>query len=200
MPFYLGLLLAFIQGVRQRNMILLLTAFVCAGTFALTALHGNVTERYLWAVTALTYMLLFRVRVFRPVGVLFAVAVLINSVWSLGYKPARLAEWQSLAAYAPIRQENVFVLAQRSRECWYFTGRRSPFMGKYTWSQVAGARAGYLIGPRDYIDAHVSKLNDLARADSAILHVRPIDYGGTHPDMLLCEVVIERPSPEPPTQ
>jgi hypothetical protein len=199
LPFYAALLVAFFQGVRRKNVMLLLVVFVCLGTFAMTALHGNITERYLWAVTAFLYILLFRIKLFHAIGVLFVTAVLINSLWLSAYEPPQMAAWQNLAVNAPIRGEKPFVLAKRQRECWYYTGLRSVFMENYTWQDLTSAEAVYLIGPQDYVEGHLKTMRELGDACSGTLSARQIGYWiGDCPDLLLYEVTVKPATADEP--
>jgi len=197
LPFYVSLLAAFIHGIRRRNIMLLILVFICVQMFALILLHGHMTERYLWAVAIFMYILLFRIEAFRPIGVLFVVAMLINSAWTYGYKPPRLAAWQNLNSSTEVRCQDAFMISMWQRECWYYTGMRSPYNDQYTWRQLANARTVYIVGPQDYVDGHLATIKEMAGANARTFSSRQIDYETENrSDMLLYEVLIDAPSAE----
>lgn len=192
LPFYLALLLAFIQGIRERKDILLIVAFVCAMTFALTVVSGFNTERYIWAVTIFMYILLLRIKLFRTIGVLFVAAVLINSLWSCGYRMSNLNAWQAFADHAPISREDAFILAhRRHRQLWYYTGIQSVFKDLYQWQDLAKAKTVYILGPQEYVDGHLQAMREMAEIRSGAIDSRQIIYWtGECPDLLLYEITV----------
>lgn len=188
-PFYLSLLLAFFHGVRQKNILLLMLFFICGMTFVMTLLHGNVTERYLWIITIFMYIMLFRIKGFCAIGMLFASAVLINAGWSMNYQCAQVMAWENMSKEAILRQENIVMISSDKRSCWYFTDIPSVYRDEYAWEQLAKAGAICIIGSQDYIDGHLKTIEDLARFNNCPLYSRPIDYGASrHPDLLFWEV------------
>jgi hypothetical protein len=189
LPFYLSLLLAFIHGVRQKNTLLLMIFFICCMTFMMTLLHGIVTERYLWVVTIFMYMMLFRIKGFRSIGVLFAASVLLNTIWSTGFdKNLQVVAWENISKEAVLKQENIIVISQDKRSCWYFTDIPSVFGDKYEWQQLLKAKTICIIGPQDYIDNHIKTIQGLASANNHVINSHCIDYGKKHSDLLFCEV------------
>lgn len=192
LPFYLALLLAFIQGIREKKIILLVVAFLCIMTFVMTILHGNFTERYLWAITIFMYILLFRIKMFRFIGIVFVIAVLINSLWSFGWKPHQLDAWQAFADNAPISREDPFVLAHRNhRQMWYHAGIRSVFRDIYQWQDLAKAKTVYILGSQEYVDGHLQAMREMAEIRSGAIDSRQIIYWtGECPDLLLYEITV----------
>lgn len=191
MAFYLSLPLALIDGVRKKNFLLLMLVFICGMTFALTLLHGNLTERYLWAVTAFMYILLLRIKGFRGIGILFISAVLINTGWSLDYRAPQAFAWKDIANEVVVQQDNLLMLSKDHRSCWYFTGNPSVFRNEYTWEQLANASAICVIGPQYYVDDHLVTIEEYANTHRHQVTVRYIDYGSNrHSDLLLCEITL----------
>jgi hypothetical protein len=189
LPFYLSLLFAFIHGIRQKNILLLMLFFICCMTFMMTLLHGIVTERYLWVVTIFIYMMLFRIKGFRSFGFLFVAAVLINTIWSAGFdKNRHVVAWENISKEAVLKQENIIVITQEKRSCWYFTGIPAVFMDKYDWQQLLKAKTICVIGSQDYIDNHTNIIQELASANNHVVNIHYINYGKQHSDLLFCEV------------
>jgi len=179
-PFYLSILLAFIQGVKEKNLSLLLIFFISIMTFAMTILHGCLTERYLWVVSAFIYMMLLRIKYFRSVGYLFIVAVLANTLWTLSYSmgiAGNVLNWEDIAAKNILKTDRVLMIAQDHRSCWYFTGIRSIYSGQYQWNDLLNAKCIYLAGNKDYIETHKKNMTELARENLHRVDMIPIPCG-----------------------
>jgi len=194
-PFYLSLMIAFIHGLRQKNLYLLMIFFICCMTFLMTLLHGAVTYRYLWAVTIFMYMLLMRVKEFRAIGILFVAAVLINTILPINtllsrweYKSSQVLAWENISKETALRRGDTVMLSLNKRPCWYFTGIPSVYEEEYTWETLDAAETIFIIGPRGYVDGHLEVIKGLANLGHRKIYIRHIDYGIDWPDLLLYEV------------
>lgn len=164
-PFYLAMLIAFIQGIKDRNLHLLLILFVTIMTFAMTVLHGCITARYLLVVSVFMYMMVLRIKPLRSIGYLFIGAVLVNTLWMLPntMRVSRSAlTWEDIATMDVLQTDEIVMIAQKGRSCWYFTGIRPVYQHKYTWNDIVNAESICVVGDDTYIETHKKQLKELA--------------------------------------
>ena len=195
-PFYISMLIAFIQGVKTRNLHLLLILFICAMTFVMTIVHGNITERFLWVVVPFMYMMLFRIKAFRTIGYLFVFAVLANTIWMIPHemKVSRsVLTWENIAGMDVLKSEKVVMISRDARSCWYFTGIQSVYQDKYAWSDLEGKDLICLIGSEEFIETHKKRLEELARENVHRIEMVNIPCGPPGKPRFLFYKVILKP-------
>ena len=173
-PFYIAMALAFVDGIRQKNMTLLMVLFICIMTMAITIVFAMPLSRYLWPITAFMYMFVLRNKQLRLFGVLFICAVVINSFWMIydGITvPQRTKFWQYAARKVSRDKNGAVLISQNHRSSWYFMDIPAIKDNNYTWEQLKNAANVYIGGDADFVQRQQEAINQMANQ-----HGHPVSF------------------------
>lgn len=169
--FPLSILLALIEGVRKKAFALAFIVLVCLFTFVFIIMYVYAPYRMLLMVYPLIYIILLRKPSLRPVGYLFAFAVILQTflVFYNGIKPpGPIKFWTHVSQNFKIEESEYVLISDGQRYAYFFAKMRTNYKNEYQWHDLHDKNV-YLAGPDDFQKKHKEKLDFYAQQNNCII-------------------------------